>query len=160
MTPTDLLGTVVFLSTMQDNSAGMELVLVGSVLYFRISQVWASKSFQVRKQELTLSPQHIVCSYDGSNTIDGLKIYRDNVRGEEDNVNAPMDGTINHGVFSLFARANGAFAADIKMDAVYYWTREISPSEVSELYNGGSYLELSEPIRSAGRRRRMLLRSH
>lgn len=150
LTPKDLAGSQVFLSTMQDNVSGMEIVTVDGKLFFRIAQSWSAKAFQVRRQTLTLSPQHIVCSYDGSNTIDGLKIYLDNVRGEEDNVNAPMDGTIAHNGFSLFARADGSFAANMKMDAVYYWDRELSPSNVSELYNGGSYLELTGEVEVAG----------
>jgi len=147
LTPKVLSGAQIFITKMSSGNVGWDIYLSGSILYFRIAQVWSSKSFQVSLAGITTAETHYVVTYDGSNTVGGLKIYKSAVENSATSVNNPMDGTIiNSEEFTLFARNGGVYPSNVKMDAVYAWDRDITQSEVSELHNSGGYLELAGAV--------------
>lgn len=151
LTPKDLTGAQIFITKMNSGNVGWDIYLSAAIMYFRIAQVWDSKALQVRHTGITTAETHYVVTYDGSNTIGGLKIYKNAAEGAGISINNPMDGTIiNAEEFTLFARNGGVFPSNIKMDAVYAWDRVITSDEVSELRNGGSYLELEGAVAVAG----------
>ena len=144
LSPKDMIGAQVLITKMTSGNVGWDIYLSSAIMFFRIAQVWSSKAFQVQQVGLTTTETHYVVTYNGSNTVAGLKIYKSAVEGAGLSVNNPMDGTIvNNEEFTLLARNGGAFPSNVKMDAVYLWNRDITQSEVTELHNGGNYLELT-----------------
>ena len=152
LTPKDLLGTQVFLSTFDATQiGGMEIFTSAGSLFMRVAQNLAGGKVIQSFRAIVVSEQHVVCTYDGSNNASGINFYINNVSGRTISVNNPMDGPIIHHPLSFFARSNGQFAANMKMDAAYFWdSRVITAGEVSQLYNGGNYLELFGPPSAAG----------
>lgn len=149
-TPKDLVSTQIIASKMTSGNVGWEVYTSIAGIYFRFIQVYPSKTLEIGPVALTTVPYHIACTYDGSNTIAGMKIYKDSSPASPIFVNNPLDGSvINAENFTLLARPHGIQYTNAYIDAVYVWNREITSSEVSELYNGGSYLELTE-VAAAG----------
>jgi hypothetical protein len=142
-TPKDLIGTQMVASKMTSGNVGWEIYTASAGLYFRLIQVYSSKTLEIGPVTVGITTQHIVCTYDGSNNTSGMKIYKDNSSSSPVLHNNAIDSSIiNAENFVLLARSYSAFFSNLKIDAVYVWNREITSSEVSALYNGGSYLEL------------------
>lgn len=85
---------------------------------------------------------HIVCTYDGSSDISGLKIYVDDSLDYITNVNTgPLTSTItNTSDFQISGRDgnNSCIDNDTKIDEIVVYPREITAADVSIRWNGGA----------------------
>lgn len=84
---------------------------------------------------------HIVCTYDGSETNAGCKIYVNNSQVDNANVSAgTYTGMANVATaFQIGRRINELFFSG-DVDEVGVWQRELTTAEISELYNSGAGL--------------------
>lgn len=84
---------------------------------------------------------HIVATYDGSNSSTGIKIYIDGVRADTaNNSNGTYNGMSNTPQPLDIGRRSTIYASGVQ-DEVAMWSRELTASEVSDLYNSGSGLQ-------------------
>ena len=77
-------------------------------------------------------------TYDGSKSSSGLKVYINNALNTQTIINDTLTGTISNIYnFNIGARSNTQFFAGL-VDEVGVWDKELSSSEVTELYNSGA----------------------
>lgn len=87
--------------------------------------------------------QHIVVTYSGASNINGARAYRNAIVGDTP-TSSPMTGTfLNTAEFVVGAR-NTAFPYSGMIDEVSVWGKELSASEVSEIYNTGQPSDLTD----------------
>lgn len=98
-------------------------------------------NFLAVENSVTLSTStwyHFTATYDGSKSSSGLKVYVNSSLNTQnvfsDNLTGSISNTRN---FKLGARDNGQFF-DGLVDEVGVWNRELTASEVTELYNSGA----------------------
>ena len=88
---------------------------------------------------------HCIMTYDGSKSASGLKVYVNNSLNTQNIIKDTLTGSIsNSRNFKLGARDNGFFYNGI-IDEVGVWDRELSESEVTELYNSGNGKQYTPP---------------
>lgn len=83
---------------------------------------------------------HIVGTWDGSSG--NLKLY---INGSLEKTVTSATGTLNspagiNRIFGKYGTYNGGLFYGGKIDEIGYWTRELSSTEVTQLYNGGAGL--------------------
>lgn len=88
---------------------------------------------------------HVVCTYDGSSSASGVKIY---VNGAAESLttvyNSLSATTLTSYPFNIGSRNNGASQVwNGTLDEVGVWSRELSSTDVTVLNNGGSPLPYS-----------------
>jgi len=119
----------------------------GYVLFYYNGQLWFylrdgnSSKLDIRtSSSYTTAITHITLSYDGSRTPNGLKIYVNGVSQTLVTIsNTLTSSTSNTGNLTL-GSAGGAGLSPIGgiIDEVGIWNRELSASEVTDLYNSGN----------------------
>ena len=81
---------------------------------------------------------HLVWTYDGSSTADGMKVYIDfdttKVNVNENNLTTSVK---TDAVFNIGNRDNGNLAPKAIIDEVGFWNRVLNKKEVYQLYNRG-----------------------
>jgi len=84
---------------------------------------------------------HIVATYDGSKSASGIKIYIDGSIGTQNIIKDTLstNSTSSTGIKATISSRNGSsiFTNGI-IDEVGIWDRELTASEVTELYNSGA----------------------
>jgi len=84
---------------------------------------------------------HVVATYDGSKSSSGLKVYVNNALNTQTILSNTLTGSIsNTKSFKIGARDNGFYFGG-SVDEVGVWDRELTASEVTDLYNSGSGLQ-------------------
>jgi len=84
---------------------------------------------------------HVVATYDGSKDSSGLKVYVDNALNTQTVISNTLTGSIsNTRPFRLGARDTGVYFGG-GVDEVSVFNRELTASEVTELYNSGAGLQ-------------------
>jgi len=115
-------------------------------LSFEIIQTITTKQFKVKTPNGTFladgTKYHIAITYDGSNTVAGIRIYVDGVNQSLTvNINNPMDGTIsNTNDFTIGAFSNLAtLHYDGGLDEIVLYDNERTSGQVAADFNGGAY---------------------
>ena len=110
-------------------------------LRFILSNDLNSPNWLAIENSTTLSTStwyHCVMTYDGSKSSTGLKVYVDNALNTQNVISNTLTGSTSNSInFKLGARNNGFFYNGL-IDEVGVWNRELSSSEVTELYNSGA----------------------
>jgi hypothetical protein len=84
---------------------------------------------------------HVVMTYDGSKDSSGLKVYVDNALNTQTVISNTLTGSIsNTKPFKLGARTNGFWYNGL-VDEISVFNRELTASEVTQLYNSGAGLQ-------------------
>ena len=84
---------------------------------------------------------HITMTYDGSKTVAGLKVYVDgSVYSMIDNYDNFTGSSSNSKNFTIGVKENTWYYSGIQ-DEVGIWNRELTASEVTQLYNSGAGLQ-------------------
>jgi hypothetical protein len=83
---------------------------------------------------------HIVLTYDGSKTASGVKFYSNGVLKTND---APASNNLTGSIattgnLSIGCRTGGSSFVNGVMDEIAVWSKVLSSTEVTELYNSGS----------------------
>ena len=123
------------------NNRAWSLAFVGNQPYFYISQLGTNATLSNITSGATLSTgtwHHLVGTFNGS--TGNLRIYVNNTQytnasGRTGIFNSSADFRIGHAV-TFASRSDGYF--DGLIDEVGIWTKELTASEVSDLYNSGS----------------------
>ena len=80
---------------------------------------------------------HIVMTYDGSQNINGVRLYVDGVVDT-----TPASGTITntllHNQDAYFGRRSSSFHYSGNFDEISIWNKDLSSGEVDTIYNSGS----------------------
>ena len=129
-------GTIV--QNLFNNTTGYQLYLFGGNVKFRVS----SGSFpnELRK-ELTSAIStstwyHVVVTYDGSADVSGVKIYLNATEPASSNTYNACSSTSLTSVSTIIGGTNAFFNGIL--DEVGIWNRELTSTEVTELYNSGA----------------------
>jgi len=126
---------VIFNSYLGSATAGIQLYVNGSgnIIYWTST---GSITTSTATSGSNNSWDHVVVTKEGTS----VKIY---LNGAVD-----VSGTINHSItggnFSIGGRSDGLYCFKGKIDEASVWTRALSASEVSELYNSGTGKTLLE----------------
>jgi len=126
---------VIFNSYLSSATAGIQLYINGSgnIIYWTST---GSITTSTATSGSNNSWDHVVVTKEGTS----VKIY---LNGAVD-----VSGTINHSItggnFSIGGRSDGLYCFKGKIDEASVWTRALSASEVSELYNSGTGKTLLE----------------
>ena len=84
---------------------------------------------------------HLVVTYDGSEAASGVTIYVDGSSVSLTTVKDSLSATsINSAPFNISSRNDGSNSFDGVVDEVGVWSRELSSTDVTNLYNSGSGL--------------------
>ena len=85
---------------------------------------------------------HVVVTYDGSKSVAGTKLYVNNALNTQTLVSDTLTASIsNSASFTVSSRNGASLFYDGIVDEVGIWDRELTASEVTELYNSGSGLQ-------------------
>lgn len=84
--------------------------------------------------------QHVMFTYNGGGNMNGIKVYLDGVLDSNLPGSASLTGTLFEGQSFQLGSRNSGFYYVGNMDEVTIWNKELSASEVTELYNAGSPL--------------------
>jgi len=126
---------VIFNSYLSSATAGIQLYINGSgnIIYWTST---GSITTSTATSGSNNSWDHVVVTKEGTS----VKIY---LNGAVD-----VSGTINHSItggnFSIGGRSDGLYCFKGKIDEASVWTRALSASEISELYNSGTGKTLLE----------------
>ena len=82
--------------------------------------------------------QYIVFTYAGGSNINGAHVYRNGVKSTTP-ASGTLTGTMLQGQPFRIGQRNDSFYFSGPMDEITVWNKELSQSEVDELYNGGVY---------------------
>ena len=84
---------------------------------------------------------HVVATYDGSKNASGIKVYIDGSLGTQ-NIRSNSLGSNSSSSIgiktTISSRNGGTIPINGLIDEVGIWNRELTPTEVTELYNSGS----------------------
>lgn len=111
---------------------------------FQIYNQGLNDTKQKRKRRLSFTPlvgvwYHIACTYSGVQTEWGL-VYVNAVLGTQQELSGSGYVAMQHtgqNVTMLTSETNSAFTLQGQMDEVAIFNKELSASEVTDLYNGG-----------------------
>ena len=110
-------------------------------LRFILSNDLNSPNWLAIENSTTLSTStwyHCVMTYDGSKSSTGLKVYVDNALNTQNVISNTLTGSTSNSInFKIGARNNGFFYNGL-IDEVAVFNKELSASEVTELYNSGA----------------------
>lgn len=82
---------------------------------------------------------HVTCTYDGSMSYTGMKVYVDGIEGSSNlNTNSLATNLPLGATFSMGAYYSGSAAFDGQLDEVSVWDRELDQDEVDEIYHSGA----------------------
>lgn len=133
----------------EDPFRGYRIIVRDDVIDFHISEIWATRHLWVQRSVSLVSQWvHLVCSYDGSNSAVGMKIYVNSVLGQVVMNNTPIITTITTTNPLTFASANavpGNYLAG-RMDAVRTFDRNLIQPRVDTLFNAGAGLYGGDPL--------------
>ena len=124
----------------------------GYVLFYNNGQLWFylrdgnSSKLDIRtSSSYTTAMTHITLSYDGSRTPSGLKIYIDGVSQTLVTIsNTLTSSTSNTDILTLSSGGTGGLSPiGGIIDEFGVWDKELTASEVTELYNSGAGLQYS-----------------
>lgn len=127
-----------------------EIILVSGKLRFNIYSDGLSTSKIVRNANTSLSLStwyNIICTYDGSGTIEGVNIYLNNIN--DNSGSSGVVGTYNGVAYTssplrISNDEDNTSVFNGIIDELCIWkNRELSQSEVTLIYNNGNGLELS-----------------
>lgn len=149
----DLTGFQALFSTIDGSNSfrGMELIKQTDhkLQMTLIQNVGSNQFIQIRGQSvLTASTWYFIsCTYDGSGTAGGMKIY---INAVEETVDILQDVTITstviiNGVSVLLGRrGNDSFYLNGNMDEPAFWDVELTGAHISEIYNSGAPNSLTD----------------
>ena len=84
--------------------------------------------------------QHVVFSYSGNSNISGASAYV-NATKNTSTPSGSLTGSLLEGQDFYVGQRSGSFYFSGNIDSMTVWNKELSQSEVTELYNGGSPLD-------------------
>jgi hypothetical protein len=122
----------------------------GYVLFYNSGQLWfylrdgSSSKLDVRtSSSYTTAITHIILSYDGSRTPSGLKIYVDGVSQTLVTISNTLTSSTSNTDDLTLSSDGGAGLSPFGgiIDEVGVWDRELTASEVTDLYNSGIGLQ-------------------
>lgn len=108
-------------------------------------QMRASGQLQSHTSTATLSAltwTHLVMTYNGSQNIDGCRLYFDSVVDTTPSSGA-VTNTLLYSRPAEFGRRNSAFYFSGHMDEISVWDKALSSTEVASIYNSGSPQDVS-----------------
>ena len=119
---------------------GYIIFLFGSKLRFGLSNNISTNVLRVETTtSITTSMTHITITYDGSKDVSGAKIY---INGISDTLttlaNTLTGSTSISDSFELGRNVSSIGWYNGIMDEIGVWNKELTPSEVTQLYNSGS----------------------
>lgn len=86
--------------------------------------------------------QHVVLTYDGSQNINGFRAYLDGTVGATPSSGSLTNSWVHTDAFTVGRRSN-AFYWLGSLDELGIWDKALDSSEVSDLYNGGTPVDLT-----------------
>lgn len=123
---------------------------------YNIQHLITTGKIQVQMRTPTASPlyafttaltagvwQHIVMTYSGGSNINGVRTYKDSVIGDTPGSSA-LTGTFTNAASFVIGARNTAFPFSGFIDEVSVWDKELSQSEVTEIYNSGQPGDLAD----------------
>ena len=125
------------------STSQLSLFFNSGYLYANIAQSFSSNELRVVTNNTftTSTWYNIVVTYDGLKSATSFKIYVNNVNQSLTTVFNTFTGTnTNSSSFNLGSQAN-QYYFDGTIDEVAIWNRELTASEVTDLYNSGSGLQ-------------------
>jgi hypothetical protein len=128
------------ISKMVSDITGYKIYYSGGYIYFRISQ--NNTNAVIKRNDTILSGNtwyHVVVTYDGSKTAAGVNIYIDDSLATSTISKDTFTGSsANAGNLTIASTTNPLGGI---IDELGIWNRELSASEVTELYNSGAGLQ-------------------
>lgn len=88
----------------------------------------------------TTNWMHVVVTYDGSSSTNGMAIWVNNSEQSKGVVSNNLTTSILNDVQLEIGNRNAAFNFDGGIDEIGVWSRNINSTEISQLYNGGNGL--------------------
>lgn len=156
--------TAAFLSKMANSSPyrGYEVGFEsGQRPYFYLISTWGSAALGVKTSVAHMGSSaawhHIVVTYDGSGSENGVTIYHNAVGKTRQSASDALlefntsdtlsagDTTTNSDIFALGSRASGLHN-NIYMDDVAVFDYELTAAQVTSIYNSGDSLDVSDGI--------------
>ena len=130
------------------SNTGWIIYFYNNKLEFALSSNRSNNWLGVRTNNTyTTGMQHFICTYDGSKDASGINIYHNGVNQSLTTFNNTLTGSIStNASFEI-----GRFLSSVGwyngiMDEVGVWDRELTPSEVTELYNSGNGKQYTPPV--------------
>tara|TARA_R110002110_G_scaffold42316_1_gene132920 strand:- start:1429 stop:2232 length:804 start_codon:yes stop_codon:yes gene_type:complete len=137
----DTAGTDIFISKSTAGGGGWELFTYSNLLYFQMIEVSSSRKIITRGG--TTFPtgvwKHVVLTYDGSSTWNGVQIYIDAVAETMADTGSStlIATTLVSADFNVCSRDNGNLPFHGLADEVGVFNSELSASDVTAIYNSG-----------------------
>ncbi len=133
---------------MNGSFVGYELrVGASSFLFFGLYQDASHYLYIYRPFSTTGSWVHIIATYDGSNTVAGLKTYVNTVEDHTISLNQPLNASIVTAAnFDVGARQDGGNPFDGKIDMPRVFNKVLSQTEVNILNNSGAGIVGGDPL--------------
>ena len=120
---------------------GYTMVISGSKFIVSLANSYSPDNALKVQNSLSLSIStwyNVIFTYDGSKTATGLNLYVNNSINTKTILNDNLTGSISSvNPFRIGAR-NTQFYYNGIVDEIGIWNRELTPSEVTELYNSGA----------------------
>ena len=122
---------------------GYIIFLFGSKLRFGLSNNISTNVLRVETTtSITTSMTHITITYDGSKDVSGVKIYINGISDTLTTLNNTLTGSASTTANLEFGRIASAVGwYDGILDEVGVWDKELTASEVTDLYNSGAGLQ-------------------
>lgn len=128
------------------NTDGWVVMTAGQNIYLQINN---GTSYQNNELQVATTAgnygdgnfRHVVVTYDGSSNASGVTIY---VNGSSVATNADSDtlsGSLTYANTTYIGAVNSGSYTDATIDEIGVWDKELTSSEVTQLYNSGSGLE-------------------
>lgn len=122
---------------------GWGVVMVSSKIYYAFFNNVPSIMAQTENTQVLTTGvwYHVVATYDGSKNASGIKVYIDGSLGTQNIITDTLGSNSSSasGVKATISSRNGStLMSNSTIDEVGIWNRELSASEVTELYNSGA----------------------
>ena len=127
---------------------GYQLQILNGNVRFVMYSDFNTSDYLLKKRALTLSINtwyNITLTYDGSKNTSGVKIYINGSDGTyNENINTMTNNITSNTLKACIRSGNGqSYFFGGVIDETPIWNRELTPTEVTELYNAGLGLQYS-----------------
>jgi len=146
--PTTVTGSQTLFSKIASNAPsypGYQIQLLNNNIRFQIISDFNTGDYLTKKRSLIIVANtwyHVVLTYDGSKDTSGVNLYINGSNGTyNEDVNTLTNNISNNTLKACIGSGNGSYYTGGIIDEVGVWDRELTESEVTELYNSGSGLQ-------------------
>jgi hypothetical protein len=121
-------------------NTGYIIYFLNNKLEFGLSSNRSNSWLGVRTNNTySIGMQNFICTYDGSKNVSGISIYHNGISQSLTTVNNTLTGSISTSAnFDLGRSVGGLGWYNGIMDEIGIWNKELTASEITELYNSGA----------------------